>query len=144
MTDVVTEKFVPVERGRGVHDATLMVQHVPQPGGEDDEFKAADLALAKRIFVYLTTRFPCGYEWCVNSDLRQGIIKFSIPLLMGVSNWYVVNLRLCSGLDHAVLHGAGEILDRYNLSTCIFSAAALLAAREQHSALVVPGRKVPS
>ena len=145
MTDVVTEKFhVAENRGHGVHDSVIMEQHIPQPGGEADPFYEQDKTLAKWIHTFVTTRFPVGYEWCVRADLAKGVIMFSIPILMGVSNWYVVNLRKTPDLASAVLSGAGEILERYKLSRSTFSAAALLDAREQHSALVVPGRKVPT
>lgn len=151
MTEVVTEGFITEERGFGVHDATVMVQHVTPAGGEADPFKDADMALARHIRTYLVTRFPMGYEWCVNADLANGIIKFSIPVLMGVSHWYVVNLRRFKSaggpgtdLDRAVLHGAGEILERYRLSRSVFDQAAFLTAREQHSKLVVSGRAIPT
>lgn len=143
MTELVTKEFIPEFRGRGVHDATVMVQHIGQPGGEADPWEAQDLANAKWIRTYLMTRFPVGYEWCCNSDLRHGIIKFSIPVLMGVTNWYVVNLKKSPDLATAVLHGAGEILERYRLSRSIFSQAAFLDAREKHSKLVDNRRGIP-
>src|ERR1700722_19156644 len=143
MTEVVTEAFVTEERGHGVHDATLMVQHITPPGGEADPYKAADLALAMKVRAFLLTRFPVGYEWCVCADLAHGIVRFSIPILMGVKHWYVVNLRT-TPLDAGVLRGAGEILERYRLSRTLFDITAFLTAREQHSKLVAPRRAIPT
>lgn len=143
MTEVVTERFIAEERGFGVHDATVMEQHIAQPGGEADPFYEQDKLLTRLVYVYLKTRFPMGYDWRVQSDLAQGVLKFSIPVLMGVCDWYAVNLRRAGSLDRAVLLGAGELLERYNLSRSIFDQAAFLTARAQHSKLLVPGRPIP-
>jgi hypothetical protein len=144
MTEVITEGFITEERGFGVHDATVMVQHVTPAGGEADPYKEQDLTLAKWIRTYLLTRFPVGYEWCVRADLANKVVMFSIPLLMGTNHWYVVNLPRAGSLDKAVLHGAGEILERYKLSRSVFDQAAFLSAREIHSKLVVQGRPIPT
>lgn len=142
MTDLVTTRFITEERGGGVHDATVMEQHIAPPGEEDDPFREADLVVARRVRTFLVTRFPVGYEWCVRSDLRQGVVMISIPILMGVSYWMVINLKQ-TALGHGVLICAGEILERYGLSRTTFNLGAFLEAREKHSALVVPSRKVP-
>lgn len=143
MTDPVTERFTVEERSAtGGHDSVVMHQYIAQPGGEYDPYKAADFALAGKVRTYLLTRFPVGYEWCVRSDLRQRVVMISIPLLMGVTQWMVINLTT-TRLDEGVLQCAGEILERYRQSRTRFNLAAFLDAREQHSALVVPTRGIP-
>jgi hypothetical protein len=130
----------------GQHDSVVIKNYIAPAtadcGIAHDPYKDDDFALAEQVRRYLTTRFPVGYLWCVDSDLAHGIVKFSIPILMGVSNWWVINLRT-TDLAKGVLQGAGEILERYLLPRDKFSLAAFLDARARHSALVVPGRKVP-
>lgn len=143
MTEPVTERTHVIERsGAGLHDSIVMEQHIPQPGGQADQFKEADLDIAKWVRTFLVTRFPVGYEWCVRSDLFHGVVMISIPILMGVKQWMVINLHQ-TDLARGVLICAGEILERYGLSRTSFNLGAFLDARQQHSALVVPKRKVP-
>lgn len=144
MTEPVTEKFHVLEK-QDDHDQVVMEQYIAQPGEESvekDEFREPDKAMAEWILAFIKTRFPCGYEWCVRSDLRQGVVMISLPLLMGVNRWMLINLKQTS-LGHGVLMATGEILERYKLSRTRYDVGALLAARKQHSALVLPSRQVP-
>lgn len=130
----------------GQHDSVVSTNYIAPStadcGIAHDPYKDQDFALAHQVRHYLTTRFPIAYSWCVESDLAQGVVKFSIPILMGVSQWWVINLRT-TPIERGVLMGAGEILERYLLPRDKFSLPAFLDARARHSALVVPGRKVP-
>ena len=103
---------------------------------------ARDLDLAAKIMGWLRTRYP-GYPWAVISDLAQGIVRFNIPIVMGVTHWYIVNLRTTT-IEDGLVDGAGEILERYRLPRTHFNAGAFLQAREQHSKLVNPHRLVPT
>lgn len=142
MTEQITERFITEERS-GVHDATVMQQYIPPPGGEVDLLKAADMALAKKVYAFLKTRMPVGYDWRVVSDQRQGVLLISIPVLMGVCHFGLINLRTTPIAD-GVVELAGQILERYGLSRTVFNVDALLEARAKYSALVVPTREVPN
>lgn len=147
MTSPITETFhvVTGKESGADHDQVVMKQYIPQPGDEPieaDQHREADEAMANWVLTFIRTRFPCGYEWCVRSDLRQGVVMISLPLLMGVNKWMVINLAKTS-LGHGVLMVTGEILERYRLSRTHYDVGALLAAREKHSALILPSRQVP-
>lgn len=146
MTSPTTEAFhvVTGKESGADHDQVVMEQYIPQPGdeGEKDHLREADKAMASWVLAFIRTRFPCGYEWCVRSDIRQGVVMISLPLLMGVNKWMVINLAKTS-LGHGVLMVTGEILERYKLSRTHYDVGALLAAREKHSALILPSRQVP-
>jgi hypothetical protein len=129
----------------GQHDLVVTTKY-EAPSGPDceiieDEYKEADMILAKKMMEWLRSRYP-GYPWCAISDLRQGIVKFNIPILMGVQNYWVINLRTHTIAD-GIVEGAGQILERYKLRRGAFQLAPFLDAREKHSALVVPSREVP-
>lgn len=145
--DPITVHQTIIPKGRDSdHDSVLLDKYIAPANDEGgvafDRYKDKDTQLKWQVRNYLVTRFPVGYEWCVESDLAQGVVKISIPVLMGVCKWMAINLHT-TDLDAGVLRVAGEILERYLLPRDKFNLAMFLDAREKHSALVVPGRKVP-
>jgi hypothetical protein len=90
---------------------------------------------------WLNQHYP-GHLWGCIAEQRQGIVKFNIPILMGVNNWWIVNLHTTDIVD-GMRRGAGEILERYGLARGRFQLVPFLEARQKFSALVVPSRKVP-
>lgn len=151
-----------VEGGHGEHDMVLVERHV---GGVTADWEKTqcdvarereviaereaaildfDLWRARRVMAVLKTHYP-GHFWCVEHDLKQGICKISIPILMGISNWYVLNLRTHGDLTPGmVIAAGGEILERYGLARGRLNIGSFLEAREQHSALTHRRRPVPS
>jgi hypothetical protein len=133
------------------HDMVMLTKY-EAPAGEylgngkwalaPDEYKDFDLWRARQIMTWLKTVYP-GHFWAVVSDTAQGIVKIGIPILMGVQNWYVINLRQTELTIGTVTVAGGEILERYVLSRQRFNLGTFLDARRQHSALVVPSRRVP-
>lgn len=107
----------------------------------DDPYKQQDLAVAATMMKWLNKHYP-GHLWGCVADLRQGIVKFNIPILMGFDKWFVVNLRTHDIVDGLRL-GAGEILERYRLNRGRFDLGQFLEAREKHSRLIVASREVP-
>lgn len=143
----IVGQTVLLKDGPGQHDQ-IMVEKYEAPandnGGIDtDHFKIRDFELAKNMGTWLMREYP-GYPWCCVADLRQGIIKFSLPILMGMDQWYVINLRTCGDICVEIAKGAGEVLERYRLPRGRFSLDHFLDAREKHSRLVLPFRKVPT
>lgn len=131
----------------GLHDMTLTTQHESQCEADGvtaiaDPHKEYDLWVARNVIKDLLKVYP-GYPWCVESDVRGHLLKISIPVLMGVCNWYVFNLMETEPTQGAILLAAGELLERYNCPRGKFLLDDFLAAREAHSALVVPSRLVP-
>ncbi len=145
---ITVNRHIEEKTYTGGHDRMVFEKYIPPADVETggfavDPHRERDLDMARHVRTYLLTRFPVGYEWCVEADIAQGVLKISIPILMGVRNWYVVNLHT-TPIDRGVLRGAGEILERYRLSRSRFNLGSFLDARAAHSALVVPSRRVPS
>jgi hypothetical protein len=79
----------------------------------------------------------------VVSDRTQGIVKISIPVLMGINNWFVINEKTHDVTPGMAIVAGGEILERYGLERGRFKISEFLEARAKHSALLVKSRKVP-
>ncbi len=142
---IVLKQDVIEKSTAGGHD--LVVQHkyvapaTVDEGIADDPFKDQDARIAATMMKWLNEKYP-GYPWATECDSRQGIVRFNIPILMGVDHWYVVNLRTHDVVDG--LHkGAGEILERYRQPRDGFNLGAFLEARAKHSKLVLPHRAIP-
>jgi hypothetical protein len=129
----------------GAHDSIIITKHEAPANADNsvavDPYKAKDLEVAGTMMAWLKKHYP-GHMWGVVADLRQGIVKFNIPILMGVNHWWVVNLSTHDIID-GVRQGAGQILERYGLRRGRFELNSFLEARAHHSALVMPGRPVP-
>lgn len=143
--DLVTTNL-EVSKTDGAPDAVLQTRYEAPAGPNaevaEDPYAEADALLAQRSMEWLRSRYS-GHLWCVISDLAQGIVKFNIPILMGVNNFWIINLRTTSMAD-GLVEGAGQILERYNLRRGRIDVAAFLEAREKHSILVNRFRKVPN
>lgn len=108
---------------------TIQMYHAPLDGSED-VFKYFDDQLARRVNEILTKAFP-GYPWRSAADSRQGVIYFSIPILMGPTLNHVIRLADWGDLSaRLVRKGGGEILDRFNLPYTKFEESSFLHARD--------------
>lgn len=134
----------------GPHDVIIETQYEAPAGPKyvngqfehaPDPYREADLELAGKMMAWLRANYA-GHLWCAASDLANGIVRFNIPILMGVNYWYVINLRKTT-IEDGLVDGAGEILERYGLPRTHFNLGMFLDAREQHSRLVNQHRKVP-
>lgn len=130
----------------GQHDRVVLTQHTAPTtadgGVGEDTRKEFDLWAAGEALKVLERHYP-GHCWRVIHDSFQGVALISIPILMGVNKYMAVNLRTHALDDKRVVAAGGEILERYKLRRGRFEQAPFLDAREKHSALVVPSRKVP-
>lgn len=129
----------------GLHKIRLEQQY-EAPAGPNaevayDEYKAQDEQVAATMMKWLQREYP-GHLWGCVSDMRQRIVKFNIPILMGFNMWWVINLRTHDIIE-GLRAGAGEILERYRLTRGRFVLDEFLDARAKHSILVNPARKVP-
>jgi hypothetical protein len=138
----VIEKTTP-----GGHDMVVRTQHTAPmgPNGEvlDDPFKGMDLANADWMSRVLRKHYP-GVPWRCVYDGAQKMAYFSIPILMGVNKFWSINLKTDQLEEGLLMRAGGELLERYGMSRQRFNLNEFLDAREKHSALVVPSRKVPS
>lgn len=83
-----------------------------------DEFARADMAMAKETLRILKADFP-GYNWVVEADCRQGIVKIRINArFMPAAAWYVIhtdNIATTNAMGQAVREAGGHLLERYRL-----------------------------
>lgn len=147
--DPKTVGFTHVPKGTfGAHDIAIQAKYeqpINDNGGgliDTDTFKLKDFEVARNMAAWLQREYP-GHFWACISDLRQGIVRFNIPVLMGMDKWYVINLHTHEIID-ALKKGAGEILERYRLNRGRFVLDQFEAARAKHSRLVLPFRKIPT
>jgi len=145
--DAVTlREDVLAKTTHGGNDRVVRTQHLA-PAGPDGEIaedlcKAYDLWAAGEVMKVLEAEYP-GHTWRVIHDAAQGVCLISIPILMGVNRYMAVNLKTHALDSYRVKVAGGEILERYGLARGRFELTPFLDAREKHSALVVPSRKVP-
>lgn len=84
-------------------------------GYADPEIDAWDMRLARYVAEILVKHYH-GYDWFVESDIRQGIVSFSIPDLVGQSLKCAINLRQHPDVPEEVIYrSAGLMLERMNL-----------------------------
>lgn len=142
--EIISETLVP-KTSHGGNDRAL-VEKYEAPATADggyayDPHKEADRKLAADMMKWLEREYP-GHLWGCVADLAQGIVKFNIPVLMGFQHWWTINLHTHDIIE-AMRAGAGQILERYGLRRGRFELDPFLEARQKHSALVLPSRKVP-
>jgi hypothetical protein len=99
----------------------------------EDVARGADQALAKAVGETLFSHyFTPG--WWVEVSHKQGIVKISIPALMGPNDYYVikiVDLETDPNLK-SVMRVGGEIFERYKIPRSGFSNADFEAAISRH------------
>lgn len=130
----------------GGHDSVVLTKYQAPANADgsiaEDVFKEFDIWAAGQVKRVLDAEYP-GHFWHIHHESAQGVCLISIPILMGVNNYVAVNLKTHALDSHRVKLAGGEILERYGLLRGRFQITPFLEAREKHSALVVPNRKVP-
>lgn len=143
---VIERQDVLLRDTKGGHDRVMLTRHeapaTPDGGVGVDLLKEYDEWAARQVMKTLESEYP-GHCWRVVHDSFQGMCLISIPILMGINHYMAVNLKTHALDDHRVKVAGGEILERYGLKRGRFELTPFLEAREKHSALVVPSRKVP-
>ena len=146
--EIIGQTVLPKENF-GQHDSVLIQSYeapsTPDGGVAADPFKEFDAHCCKGMMELLNHHFPAyvGF-WAVRHDWAQKIAGISLPVLMGINNWMVINLTTDSLSPGLVIASGGEILERYGLSRVRFNLGAFLDARSKHSSLLVQTRKVPT
>lgn len=143
---VTTRQDVLVKAQAGGNDRVLLTKY-EAPANDNggvayDPLQARDQEVAKTMMDWLEREYP-GHLWATRADHHQGVVMFNIPILMGLDEWWVVNLSTHDVID-GMRQGAGQILERYRLKRGRFELDPFLEAREKHSRLLVPSRKVPN
>jgi hypothetical protein len=143
---VTTRQDVLPKSSPGGNDRVVLTQYeapaTADGGIGEDLRKEYDEWAAREVMKTLEAEYP-GHHWRVIHDSAQGVCLISIPILMGVNRFMAVNLKTHALDSHRVKLAGGEILERYGLLRGRFQLTPFLEAREKHSALVMPSRKVP-
>lgn len=109
--------------------------YVPPLDGSLDPHRNFDLFVAGRMKEILEHHYP-GYPWKTVCDAQQGVVYFSIPVLMGDTLHYLIKLGQWSDLSpKLVIDGGGELLERMNLPRRGFEVMSFLEARADKSKL---------
>lgn len=109
--EIVDVEFVSGEKGT----QSLVVQQTAPSLWTKDGMQQAELDLAHHVAEILVTVYS-GYDWFVEADLFQGIVKFKIPDLMGASLAGVINLGQYPDVPRSIVKKlAGEMLERMGL-----------------------------
>lgn len=129
MTDRVITRSVSEITGNRGQKATVTQTYQPPLDGDDDLFAEVDMRVAEGIGVLLNKLY-FGYTWKSYADLRQGVVGFAIPELMGPTLHMVINLKTYDALDpQLIADKAGELLERMNLPRGQIDMAAYLEAK---------------
>jgi hypothetical protein len=127
---------------QGMPDIAMVEQYIAPADGSFDVFKDYDMWVARRAMGVLYTHYA-GHMWQVQSDTKKHLLKISIPILMGVCHWYVINLKIHELTPNLIVRAGGEILERYGLPRGRFELGSFLEARAKYSALVRRTRPIP-
>jgi hypothetical protein len=138
MTETVSDEPISIANqdvdGRSTDGALKMRierKYTPPLDGSEDDFKAFDNWLARRVAEMLVKEFY-GYEWHVMADSRQGIIAFSIPEIMGATLKQVIRLAEYADLTPALIRRTGgEMLERMGLRRGPIDIAQYLRAKDR-------------
>lgn len=115
--------------GTGAAATIVGQQYTPPLDGTPDQFKAADMSIARKVAETLVKNYP-AYKWFVMSEIKQGIVAFSIPEVMGPTLKYVIRLGDFQDLTpHFIMLCGGELLERMHLPRGVMDIAAYAAAK---------------
>ena len=129
------------ERVRKEGTPTRLFQQFITPDSHDAERAAHDELVARKTFDILDQLYP-GHLWNVIASTKNGIVRISIPTLMG-GNWaYVIKWQDMS--PHKVILAGGELLERYGLPRGRFELGSFLTARQNHGIPNLASKVVPS
>lgn len=101
----------------GKHSLKMDIQrtYVPPLDGTKDEFDLVDQGIARDVAEILVKNY-FGYPWKVTSEIKQGIVYFQIPELMGPTLNYMIRLAEFKDLTPELIKRCGgDLLERMGL-----------------------------
>ncbi len=105
-------------------------KYIPPLDGTQDQFDAVDQGIARDVAEILVKEY-FGYAWKVTSEIKQGIVYFQIPELMGPTLNFVIKLGDYKDLTPAFIKKCGgELLERMHLPRGQIDMALMQNARE--------------
>lgn len=135
MADIVNTPDDPIDVGTEIVsgskniDMVVRRQYVPPLDGNGDDYAAIDQQTARYVAEILVKTY-FGYPWHVTASVKQGVVMFRIPPLMGATLQYVINLAKFSDLTRdLIMRCGGELLERMNLPRGAIDMALMQEAR---------------
>lgn len=131
---------------RGALGDAVVLEKYDVPGAErPDHHVETDLAKCREVYNILRDKYP-GYTqfWAVIYDSTHGYCFIMLPVLMGVADGFFINLKTHEANERTVTNAGGVILELYQQSRTRFNINDFLTARQKHSKLVIPSRRVPT
>jgi hypothetical protein len=121
-----------VQPRRGERTMERRLMYVPPIDGSLDPHRGFDAWVASQIMAILDGEHP-GYPWFAASNAEQGIVYFSIPVLMGETLRHLIKLGDWSDLSPVLVkRGAGELLERLGLPKAFDEASFMHAKNNKH------------
>lgn len=112
---VASTEVGATKRGGDIKTMSVERQYIAPLDGSADPFARADQRLARLIAEVLVKNFH-GYAWHVVSEIRQGVVFFSIPDLMGPTLRWTIRLpEFPDMMEMVIMRGGGELLERMGL-----------------------------
>lgn len=124
-------QLVRAEKQQRVGDRQMQSRLLYQPplDGTPDDKRGFDLFVAARMLEILNHHYP-GYPWKCVSNSQQGVVYFSIPVLMGDTLHWLIKLGQWDNLSpKLIIDGGGQLLERMNLPRTGFEAMSFVEAR---------------
>lgn len=132
MENIDVPQLVGAEDQERRHDRNMVSIKLYKPplDGSKDMHRKFDMWVAGRVNGLLDKHYP-GYPWRSCCDASQGLVYFSIPVLMGSTlNWAIRLAEWEDLTDKLVIEGGGQLLERFDLPRNGFEAASFIHARD--------------
>jgi hypothetical protein len=114
--------------------------YVPPLDGLIDDRRGFDQKMADDVQHILQTKYP-GYPWKATCDSAQGVVYFSIPVLMGETLKMIIRLAEWSDLTpELIMRLGGEVLERFGLRRGLISLGEFADARRNKHRADVPAK----
>ena len=99
----------------------IQTHYVPPLDGLIDDRRGFDQKMADDVQLILQAKYP-GYPWKAVCDSAQGVVYFSIPILMGETLKMIIRLAEWSDLTpDLIMRLGGEVLERFGLRRGLIS-----------------------
>lgn len=96
-------------------ETTKTQAYTPPLDGTFDPHRAMDMRIARAVATVLDSKYP-SYPWKVISEIRQGMVAFQLPELMGATLHVFIRLADYNDLsDKLIIETAGNLLERMGL-----------------------------
>lgn len=121
-----------VQPRRGERTMERRLMYLPPIDGSLDPHRGFDAWVATQMMEILDGEHP-GYPWFAGCNAQQGIVYFSMPVLMGPTLKELIKLGDWADLSPMLVKRcAGELLSRLGLPRAFDEASFMYALQNKH------------